>query len=197
MEPDLEQLEAQLESATRDADALVAGLTETQAHWRAASGSWSVSECLDHLATTNRVYLAAMQKPAVHARQTGPLRRGPATPGLLGRWFIQMSEPPVRPAFRVKAPKVIEPRQSPGLCETFEGFTSSQQEVTAFLREYADLDLASIRFANPFLRGVRFSLATGLHIIAVHERRHLWQAWRVRKAEERSVREAEASDRRG
>ena len=28
---------------------------------------------------------------------------------------------------------------------------------------------------------IRFSLATGRHVIATHERRHLWQAWRVRR----------------
>jgi hypothetical protein len=39
-----------------------------------------------------------------------------------------------------------------------------------------------VRFPNPFIRGVRFSLATGLHVIASHERRHLWQVWRVRQA---------------
>lgn len=51
-----------------------------------------------------------------------------------------------------------------------------------FLRDNADLDLAHIRFVNPFIRGVRFSLATGLHVIAAHERRHLRQAWRARRA---------------
>jgi len=35
---------------------------------------------------------------------------------------------------------------------------------------------------------VRFSLATGLHVIAAHERRHLWQAWRVRANAERALR---------
>ena len=45
--------------------------------------------------------------------------------------------------------------------------------------------IAGVRFPNPFIRGVRFSLATGLHVIAAHERRHLWQAWRVRQAAER------------
>jgi hypothetical protein len=30
--------------------------------------------------------------------------------------------------------------------------------------------------------GVRFSLATGLHIIAAHDRRHLQQGWRVRRS---------------
>jgi hypothetical protein len=37
-------------------------------------------------------------------------------------------------------------------------------------------------FPNPFIRGVRFSLATGLHVLEAHERRHLWQAWNVRRA---------------
>ncbi len=47
--------------------------------------------------------------------------------------------------------------------------------LRAFLRAHADLDLAAVRFPNPFLRGVRFSLATGLHVITAHKRRHLWQ----------------------
>jgi hypothetical protein len=58
--------------------------------------------------------------------------------------------------------------------------------VRSFLRTHADVDLAGVRFPNPFIRGVRFSLATGLHVIAAHERRHLWQARRVREAAERS-----------
>lgn len=49
---------------------------------------------------------------------------------------------------------------------------------------YAGLDTAPVRFPKPFERGVRFSLATGLHVITAHERRHLWQAWRVRRAAE-------------
>lgn len=66
-------------------------------------------------------------------------------------------------------------------------FLESQDEVRAFLRTYAGIDLTGVPFPNPFIRGVRFSLATGLHVIAAHERRHLWQAWRVRQAAERSM----------
>ena len=44
-----------------------------------------------------------------------------------------------------------------------------------------------VRFVNPFVRGIRFSLATGLHVIAAHERRHLLQGWKVRRAAERGV----------
>jgi hypothetical protein len=84
----------------------------------------------------------------------------------------------------MKAPRAIEPRVAPPLANAFAGFRTTQNEVRAFLLEYADLDLAAVRFPNPFLRGIRLSLATGLHVITAHERRHLWQAWRVRRAAE-------------
>ena len=52
---DVKELTDQLDAAERDAQALVAGLAEERGGWRAETGSWSVAECLDHLATTNRV----------------------------------------------------------------------------------------------------------------------------------------------
>jgi hypothetical protein len=184
---DIQALEDALDAAERDARALVAGLTEDRGAWRAEAGSWSVAECLDHLATANRVYLHAMRPPGDQARGQGRRRRGPAQPGLIGRWFVRTLEPPARPLFKTKAPQSIRPRVSPALSDATAQFLASQDEVRTFLRTYADIDLAGVRFPNPFVRGVRFSLATGLHVIAAHERRHLWQAWRVRQAAERAA----------
>jgi hypothetical protein len=84
----------------------------------------------------------------------------------------------------MKAPRNIRPRASPPLADSFAAFLASQEEVRAFLRTGADIDLNGVRFPNPFVRVIRFSLATGLHVIAAHDRRHLWQAWRVRRAAE-------------
>jgi hypothetical protein len=182
--PDIKNLEDQLDAAELDAQALASGLAEKRAGWRTETGSWSVAECLDHLATANRVYLHAMEEPATCAREQGRFRRGPAVPGFVGHWFVRTMEPPVKSPFRMKAPRIIEPRAAPALADTFASFRPSQDEVRAFLRAYADLDLAAVRFSNPFVRGIRFSLATGLHVITAHERRHLWQAWRVRRAAE-------------
>jgi hypothetical protein len=175
-----------LDAAELDARAIVAGLTEARGAWRAEPGSWSVAECLDHLGTANRVYLGAMQPPADRARRDGRARRGPALPGLVGGWFVKYLEPPVKVRLKSKAPRAIRPRTAPPLNEAVATFLASQDEVRTFLRTYADIDLAGVQFPNPFIRGVRFSLATGLHVIAAHERRHLWQAWRVRRAAERS-----------
>jgi hypothetical protein len=173
-------LEEALNAAERDARALVAGLSEEQGAWRAEPGSWSVAECLDHLAVANRVYLRAMQPAAERAVAEGRRRRRPIRPGLIGGWFVRSMEPPVRT--KGKAPKKIRPRTSPALADAFDQFLASQEEVRTFLRRYADLDLAGVRFPNPFIPGVRFSLATGLHVIPAHERRHLWQAANVRQA---------------
>jgi hypothetical protein len=184
---DLQLLEEALDAAEREARAVVGGLTEARGVWRADAGSWSVAECLDHLATANRVYLRAMQPPAARAHAEGRQRWRPAQPGLIGGWFVQYLEPPVKPFFKSKAPRKIRPRVSPALNDAFTAFLASQDEVRTFLRTYAGIDLTGVRFPNPFIRGVRFSLATGLHVIAAHERRHLWQAWRVRQAAERAT----------
>jgi hypothetical protein len=185
---DIKNLEDGLDGNDREALAIVDGLTEDKGAWRPAPGSWSVAECLDHLATANRVYLGAMREPAVRARRDGRWRRGAATPGIVGRWFVRFLEPPVKPRLKGKAPRLIVPRTAPPLADAFASYAASQDDVHAFLRANADLDLARVRFPNPFIPGVRFSLATGLHVIVAHERRHLWQARRVRDAAEQAAR---------
>ena len=184
--PDIAALHAAFDAAERDARSLVDGLGEALGTWRVEPGSWSVAECLDHLAQGNRTYLRAMEPAAQRALARGRRRRGPARPGVVGRWFAGTFEPPVKPRYKLKAPRTIRPRASPALSDAAAGFFASQDELRAFLRRYAGIDLARVRFPNPFVSVFRFSLATGLHVLAAHERRHLWQARRVRDAAERA-----------
>jgi hypothetical protein len=185
---DIKVLDEGLEAQERETQALAAGLTEAAGGWRAHEGSWSVAECFDHLATSNRVYLVAMREAAARARQEGRMRRGPATPGLFGGMFVRSLEPPPGRFSKLKAPRKIRPRTAPPLSDALGAFVATQQDARAFLREHADLDLAGVRFVNPFIPGVRFSLATGLHVIVAHEKRHLWQARNVREQAERAAR---------
>jgi hypothetical protein len=181
---ELQKLSRELDAAQDDAAALVQGLDAAGGAWRSEPGSWSIAECLDHLATANRVYLRVMQPAADQARLRGRLRRGPALPGVLGRLFIKWMEPPVRPRMRGKSPRLIRPRDQPPLENAYADFLQQQDQVRAFVAGYADIDLAGVTFPNPFIGGLRWSLATGLHVITSHERRHLWQAWNVRRAME-------------
>jgi hypothetical protein len=177
--PELQQLDDAYAAIERDALNLVAGLSEDSGRWRGHPDTWSIAECLDHLAVGNRIYLDAMRSAAIRARAAGRLRSRAALPGFVGRIFVSYMEPPVKR--KLKAPGRIRPRTSPPLAQTATSLLESHRAFRAFLQEYAHLDLARIRFVNPFIPVIRFSLATGLHVIAAHDRRHLWQAWQVRR----------------
>jgi hypothetical protein len=179
---DLAAVVGALDAVDGDARRLTTGLDEDLGTWQAEPGSWSVAQCLDHLAVANRTYLAAMRPSAAAAGARGRVRRGPARPGLVGRIFVALLEPPVRTISRGKAPAAIRPRPSPTLGDALAAFLAAQDDVRAFVQANAGLDLAGTTFPNPFITGVRFSLATALHVMAAHGRRHLWQAWRVRRA---------------
>lgn len=181
---DVRDLLDQLDAAQRDASAVVDGLSEQLGTRRPQPAAWSVAECIDHLATANRVYLASMREPALRARQEGRTRRGPARPGLIGGLFVYTLEPPPKWWAPMAVPKKIRPSPAPPLAPSFAAFIASQDDVRAFLRENANIDLSGVGFPNPFIPGLRFSLATGLNVITSHERRHLAQAWRVRRAVE-------------
>src|SRR5690349_4915238 len=107
---DIAALEAGFAAIERDAGAMVEGLGEERGRWRESAGSWSVAECLDHLATSNRIYLAAMRGAADRARERGRMRKGPARAGLVGGWFARSLEPPAK--FKSRAQGKIRPRVS-------------------------------------------------------------------------------------
>ena len=158
---DIKNLHNQLDAAQRDAVALAEDLAEERAAWRADAGSWSVAQCLDHLAVTNGVYLGAMKEPAIRARAAGRLRRRPALPGFVGRWFANHIEPPVKASSRMKTMQKFKPGTAPLLADALARFLASQDEVRDYIVINSNLDLAGIRFPNPVLPGVRFSVATG------------------------------------
>jgi hypothetical protein len=174
MHLELKTLDDAFSAAQADAQSLIAGLTETQAAWRPNPSAWSISECLDHLAITNRIYLVTMQPVADDVRRQNKMRRRPALPGFFGAKFVASLEPPSK--MKSKSPQSIRPRATLTLADAFSTFLASHIDAQNFLRANADLDLAAIRFQNPFIKSLRFSLATGLHAIPAHERRHLHQA---------------------
>lgn len=182
MHQDISDLRDEFLKVAADVKALTAGLTPEQGVWRAAPGSWNISECLDHLAIFNQIYLQAMEESAFAAKSQGKLRRGPAQPGLISRLLIKTLEPPVRSFSKTGSPPKVQPRVSLKLADTVPLFLESQDQIQMFLAKYEELDLTGVSFNNPFIRGVQFRLATGLHALAAHERRHVWQAWNVRKS---------------
>jgi hypothetical protein len=175
---DVQELLRALDDNDRRAEDLVRDLDDERLNWRPDERSWSVAQCLDHLNVASLAYLGPMREALERARRKGAVRRGPIRPGAVGRWFVASLEPP--PKRRLPAPKKIVPALRKGKAEATEEWRRAQAAVKDLLREAAGFDLNGTRFVNPFLSLIRFSLGTGFQVLPAHQRRHLWQAERVK-----------------
>jgi hypothetical protein len=171
----------QLESSEQAAAQLIAGVSRRQMNWQPNGGaSWSIWQCLDHLARTNRVYCQSMLEAIAHAKKGGP-GTGAITPGWFGRWFIASQEPPVRTRQRTVG-KLTPGTEGDGQT-ALRGLVDSHSEARQVMASWGQLDFNSVGFKNPFVPVLRFTIGTGLMIINAHDRRHLWQAQRVKESE--------------
>lgn len=172
---DIEAVYSALQSASSRAESLFATTPAHRLELAPEAGSWSAAQCLAHLAATNYAYVTAMRgavKPALHLHNHE--RSGPLRPGLPTRWFLGILEPPVRR--KVRAPSAIQPAPAVDARTALKEFIQSQNAILELLDECGHLDLNKIRFPNPFIRGLRFTVGAGFLILAAHNRRHLWQA---------------------
>lgn len=167
----------ELNVANDRATALAKTLTPGQLNWTPAPGIWSVGQCLEHLYVTNEVYLRPMSS-SLEGRQPAVVQE--ITPGWFGRWFIRNYIEPSPKMRRVPAPRKIRPgtRIEPDILDRFLDSNHRARDLVLRARNY---NVNRIRFKNPFVPVIRFTVGTGLEIISKHQSRHLLQAERIRE----------------
>ena len=176
--PDLQEILDAVDAADRAAESLTRPLTDEQFHWQPEGGrSWSVAQCFDHLATSNKVYGAAMATALDEAEQQGWAATGPIASTVFGAWFVKSLEPPVKR--RTRAPGKIQPRASGTRQDILRGYAEAHEGIRQLAMRADALDVNRATFSNPFLPLIRVRVGTGFRVICAHDRRHLWQAERV------------------
>ncbi len=171
---------SELQAADARAIALAKTLTSTQLNWKPRPDAWSIGQCLEHLCVANDVYLPPISD-ALQGRN--PAMVQDIRPGWLGRWFIRNYIEPSPETKRVRAPRKIAPGARIE-SSILERFLRSNEVARDVVRRAASYDVNRIRFRNPFIPALRFSVGTGLEVLTTHERRHLLQAERVRESSE-------------
>jgi DinB superfamily len=172
------QLISALDAADRRAESVAKGLSPVQLNWQPEPGVWSVGQCLDHLRIGNEILVPAISA-ALDGRQTGSVDH--IRLGWFGRWFIRNYIAPNPGGARARAPGKIEPGKQVEPT-VLEAFLRSNQAARALARRAANYDVNRIRYKNPFIQILRFTVGTGLEIIEKHESRHLLQAEGVRQS---------------
>jgi hypothetical protein len=146
-------------------------IAELDAADKKAKELTTVGQCLEHLCIFNELYL-----PAISSSLEGnPLSVAQEiTLGWFSRWFINNYVEPSS-SKRARSPRKIvrgawvEP-------SVLDRFLRSNHAADELIRRARAYDVNRIRFRNPFVPLLRFTVGTGLEIIARHEHRHLLQA---------------------
>ena len=159
---------------------LVSRLNSEQLNWKPSLGDWSIGQCLEHLCVTNDLYLPAIASALVD-RPAAPV--DDIKPDRLGRWFINAYVEPSPRSKQARAPKKIAPAEQIDL-SVLERFLRSNQSARELIQQARNYDVNRIRFKNPFIPyfPLRFTVGTGIEIVAGHERRHLSQAERLKSS---------------
>ncbi|MBL8210471.1 MAG: DinB family protein [Bryobacterales bacterium] len=184
MPTESDRLRTELETVRHDAEALAAPLSDVQWNWRPAPSAWSIGQCFDHLAITDRLYAEKIQAAIQSGRAQNLTSPGPFRYSWLDRLFIWAIAPPVY--MRFSAPEMFRPAPQPrdvprsALQQYLTGNLTLQQ-----LAGKADgLDLAGIRIASPASANIRLSLGAAFLTMAAHGRRHLAQARKLTTLED-------------
>jgi DinB superfamily len=170
---------AQISRIRDDARKLTSNLSEAEMNWRTHPGRWSIAQCLQHLAMTNEEYQRPIDTGISRARNEQLLSAGPYKYGWFGNWFARSFEPP--PKFRMKNPKAITPPTDLEGAQVIARFERSLAEILRRVHEANGLDLGRAKVTSPFISLIRLSLGQAFALLTAHTRRHLWQAWQVRK----------------
>jgi hypothetical protein len=82
---------------------------------------------------------------------------------------------------RFKAPGSVRPGSALTRAEIMRRYHEAHEEVRRLIRDAAAIDANRTTFPNPFAKFLRVKVATGLHVLPAHDRRHLWQAEQVKQ----------------
>ena len=184
------RLTSELHAADVRARAIAAALTPQQLNWKPDPSAWSVGQCLEHLCAGNEVYVRAMSG-SLTGRPTAVVQD--IMPGWFGGWFIRTYIEASPQTKRARAPTKIAPGSSVDP-SVLDRFVRSNDAVRELMYRARSCDVNRIRFPNPFVPVIRFTVGTGFEILSKHQSRHLLQAERVKDAMESDAnRASEAS----
>lgn len=176
---DLQQtIASETEKVGSEARHLVSDLTYEQLNWKPAPDSWSIAQCLDHLAVTSEKFDQDFAKAIARGwekrRASGAV---PYRPTILGGWLVKQLSPEAKR--KMPAPKVFRPAEGSAIKAPLERFLLQQEKFLGFANDARGINYNKTRLRSPVTPLMRYSLADAFVMTVVHGQRHLAQARRV------------------
>ena len=173
------------EAIEQDLGRLVTGLKEAQFHASSLTGGWSVAYCIEHLVLTGHAFLPKWDLALKQASRQR-LHTGPISYWWWHRLILARFEPPYR--LKTKTTWAFMPCSRQSIEETLRHFTNMHRELMHRIKLSAPIDAGRARVQSPFASWISYPLGFSFDLALAHERRHLWQAWQVRRQFEDKLR---------
>lgn len=180
LSPRAGEYQRQLEALRRDALALTADLTDDQINWHPSPERWSIAQCLSHLVLSGKQYAPGMAAAVEEARRRAEAGMPAYRSGFIADWVVRSMEPP--PRLRVKTFRTLEPSPRVGAAAVTAEFMGTLDALADTIARVQGVDPKGGRMRSPFLGVLRLTLDQAIRLQLGHARRHLWQAWQVRKS---------------
>lgn len=181
----LVDIKAQLDTASERATFIVNSIDSEQLNERPQPDKWSIIECLVHLNLSSQAEIAVINR-VFEQKQTKKVAAGKRFKmDLLGRFLKWTLEPPPMFFSKMKTKKPFQPFKVEQLSDVLPTFLALQEQLKACVDAASELSLEEIKVESPFDTRVKYNLFSFFHILLAHERRHLWQAEKVREAVKR------------
>jgi len=182
LNPQLNTIKSQIDAASQRAIAIVNGVSLAQLKQRPQPDQWSIAECLVHLNLASQADIALLND----TYERTPTRRmhveNQFKMDLLSRFLKWALEPPPISVFKIKTTKSFQPVDIEPLGEVLPTFLALQEQLKASVDAANGLPLDRIKVVSPFNSRIKYNLFSCFHLLLAHERRHLWQAERVKEA---------------
>ena len=173
----LEALLNQTENITLIATKFTTDRRQTDLTTSLEATSWSVAQCLDHLAQTTNAFVPPIAS-AIACAPRLTTNRGLRT-GALTRLFIRNLEPPYRLRFKVLAS--LAPRQH-HFNSAWDAFEISQVQLARTIQSAVGFAIDQVRIDSPVYARFSYNVYGAFRMLTAHQRRHLWQMERILEA---------------
>jgi hypothetical protein len=170
----------QIQRATHEAKKLVFLRSAHDLTSGLESGSWSVAECLDHLARTTLWFLPAISKATSIAPKLTTSRS--FRTGTIATLLIRNLEPPYRLRYKV-LPQLVP--QEKNFEPAWSAFEESQSRLSESVLSATGLAIDKVKVQCPVYARITYNVYGAFRMLTAHERRHLWQIEQILKALDR------------
>ncbi|WP_348263540.1 DinB family protein [Telmatobacter sp. DSM 110680] len=170
----LNELEAQFTAISARAQTLVGSGGKELCMKPPSPGSWSVTECLQHLNISADSYFPIWQQVIANAAPRKSEMNAPYQADFWGRLLSWILEPPAR--IRKKTVLHLEPTERGEIEVVLDEFVERQERIIGTLRRCRGRAIDQVKIASPVDSRIRYSIWSSFLVNAAHERRHLWQA---------------------